>query len=157
MTQVLVLNASLEKLHHVSLGRAVALLLAKKAELVRATGRRLRGATIELEEPAVIRLCRFIFVPFHAERLTRRAILERDGCCQYCGTTDGPLTVDHVMPRSRGGATTWENCVAACRRCNHRKDSRTPAEARMKLLYGAPQAPKARRTDYFGSPAIAAG
>jgi 5-methylcytosine-specific restriction endonuclease McrA len=157
MSQVLVLNASLEKLHHVSLRRAIALLLAKKAELVQATGRCLRGATIELEEPAVIRLCRYVFVPFRAERLTRRAILDRDGRCQYCGTTVGPMTVDHVMPRCRGGATTWENCVTACLRCNQRKDNRTPVEARMKLLFGPPRLPKAHRTDYFGSPALAAG
>ena len=155
MTQVLVLNASLEKLHHVPLRRAVALLLAKKAELVQATGRRLRGATIELEEPAIIRLCRYVFIPFRAERPTRQAILARDGCCRYCGTTLGPLTIDHVVPRSRGGLTTWENCVAACRRCNHRKDSRTPAEARMTLLFGPPLAPKARRVECVAGPVLA--
>lgn len=153
MTQVLVLNASLEKLHHVPLRRAIALLLAKKAELVQATGRRLRGEAIELEEPAIIRLCRYVFVPYQAIRVTRRAILERDGRCQYCGSTVGPLTVDHILPRCRGGATTWDNCVAACFRCNQRKDNRTPAEARMKLLFGAPQAPRTRRITYAGSPA----
>jgi len=157
MTRVLVLNASLEKLHHVPLRRAIALLLAKKAELVEATGRRLRGATIELEEPAVIRLCRYVFVPFRAERLTRWAIIERDGHCQYCGTAVGPMTVDHIMPRCRGGATTWENCVTACLRCNQRKDNRTPAEARMKLLFGSPRVPKTHRTEYFDGPAFAAG
>ena len=149
MTQVLVLNASLEKLHHVPLCRAIALLLAKKAELVQATGRRLRGATIELEEPAVIRLCRYVFVPFRAERVTRRAILARDGCCQYCGSTAGPMTVDHIVPRCRGGATTWENCVTACLRCNQRKDNRTPAEARMKLLFGSPRMPWAWKRELF--------
>jgi 5-methylcytosine-specific restriction endonuclease McrA len=143
MASVLVLNASCEQLHHISLRRAVALLLAKKAELVEATGRLLRASTIEIEEPAIIRLLRYIWVPFRAERVTRRGILQRDGCCQYCGATGSQLTVDHILPRSRGGETTWENCVAACMRCNQRKDNRTPAEARMHLLFGPPRIPVA--------------
>ena len=144
MTSVLVLNASCEGLHYVPLRRAVALLLAKKAELVEASGRRIRGGRVDLPEPRVIRLLRYVFVPFKAERVTRHKILRRDGRCQYCGRTAGPLTIDHVLPRSRGGGTTWENCVAACLPCNQRKDDRTPREAGMRLLFGAPAKPHFR-------------
>ncbi len=144
MTSVLVLNASCEGLHYVPLRRAVALLLAKKAELVEASGRRIRGGRVDLPEPRVIRLLRYVFVPFKAERVTRHKILRRDGCCQYCGHIAGPLTIDHVLPRSRGGGTTWENCVAACLPCNQRKDDRTPREAGMRLLFGTPAGPHFR-------------
>jgi len=142
MTSVLVLNASLERLHYVPLRRAVMLLLTKKAEIVEASGRRLRGESIELEEPLVIRLLRYVFVPFRSPHATRRKILQRDGRCQYCGDTVGPLTVDHLQPRSRGGPTTWENCVAACLPCNQRKGDRTPKEAGMRLLCGPPSVPR---------------
>jgi 5-methylcytosine-specific restriction endonuclease McrA len=142
MTSVLVLNASLEHLHYVPLRRAVTLLLARKAEIVEASGRRLRAATLDLPEPRVIRLLSYVFVPFRHAHATRRKILLRDGRCQYCGATTGPLTVDHLLPRSRGGKTTWENCVAACLPCNQRKGDRTPQESRMRLLHGVPSRPR---------------
>jgi 5-methylcytosine-specific restriction endonuclease McrA len=142
MTSVLVLNASLERLHYVPLRRAVALLLARKAEIVEASGRRLRAATVDLPEPRVIRLLCYVFVPFRSPHVTRRKILQRDGRCQYCGSTAGGLTVDHLVPRSHGGATSWENCVAACLPCNQRKGDRTPREARMRLLFGQPIRPR---------------
>ena len=138
VTSVLVLNASCERLHYVPLRRAVVLLLSKKAEIVEATSRRLRAASLDLPEPRVIRLLRYVFVPFRAARATRHRILQRDGRCQYCGAANTALTVDHLLPRSRGGATTWENCVAACLPCNQRKGDRTPREARMRLRFGAP-------------------
>ena len=142
MTSVLVLNASLERLHYVPLRRAVALLLAKKAEIVEASERRLRAVAVDLPEPRVIRLLRYVFVPFRSPHVTRRKILQRDGRCQYCGSVAGPLTVDHLVPRSRGGATSWENCVAACLACNQRKGDRTPREAGMRLLFGHPVQPR---------------
>jgi 5-methylcytosine-specific restriction endonuclease McrA len=144
MTFVLVLNASCEGLHYVPLRRAVALLLAKKAELVEASGRRVRGACLDLPEPRVIRLLRYVFVPFKADRVTRHKLLRRDGKCQYCGREGVALTVDHILPRSRGGGTTWENCVAACLPCNQRKDDRTPKEAGMRLLFDPPSPPRFR-------------
>jgi 5-methylcytosine-specific restriction endonuclease McrA len=149
VTSVLVLNASCEPLHHVSLRRAVTLLLIGKAELVEATGRLLRAATLELPEPAIIRLCRWVHIAYRAERATRRGILARDGKCAYCGTAVGPLTLDHILPRCRGGATSWENCVAACFRCNQRKDNRTPKEAGMHLLFGPPTAPTGPKQRVF--------
>jgi hypothetical protein len=123
MHRVLVLNATYEPLNTVSLPRAVALLLDDKAEIVEAAEAWLRSQHMTLPMPLVI-------------RLTRRCVLSRDGCaCQYCGRTltSAELTLDHVLPRSRGGKTTWENVVAACKLCNHRKGDRTPAEAHMRL------------------------
>ncbi|HEY53336.1 MAG TPA: HNH endonuclease [Caldilineae bacterium] len=134
---VLVLNASYEPLHVVSTRRAVILLLKEKAEVVEATEQMLRSQHIKLKKPLVIRLVHYVKVPRQlALPLTRRLVLARDGyTCQYCGSQPnrGALTIDHVIPRSRGGAKDWENVVTACRSCNQRKGNRTPKEANMPL------------------------
>lgn len=136
--RVLVLNASYEPLQLISIRRAVVLLLQDKAELVEAAQQRLRARGLSLEIPLVIRLVRYIRIPRRLRLpCSRRGVLVRDReTCQYCGEQPGRshLTVDHVVPRSRGGETTWENVVAACRECNHRKGGRTPEEANMQLL-----------------------
>jgi 5-methylcytosine-specific restriction endonuclease McrA len=136
--RVLVLNASYEPLQLISIRRAVVLLLQEKAELVEATAERLRAQGFSLEIPLVIRLVRYIKIPRRLRLpCSRRGVLMRDReTCQYCGAQPGRthLTVDHVVPRSRDGQTTWENVVAACRDCNHRKGGRTPEEAHMQLL-----------------------
>ena len=136
--RVLVLNASYEPLQLISIRRAVVLLLQDKAELVEAAEQRLRARGISFEVPLVIRLVRYIKIP-RRMRLpcSRRGVIARDReTCQYCGIQPGrgQLTVDHIVPRSRGGLTTWDNVVAACRECNHRKGGRTPEEANMVLL-----------------------
>jgi 5-methylcytosine-specific restriction endonuclease McrA len=136
--RVLVLNASYEPLQLISIRRAVVLLLQDKAELVEAAEQRLRARGLSLEVPIVIRLVRYIKIPRRLRLpCSRRGVLARDReTCQYCGVQPGrsQLTVDHIMPRSRGGLTTWDNVVAACRECNHRKGGRTPDEANMLLL-----------------------
>ncbi|RME84626.1 MAG: HNH endonuclease [Caldilineae bacterium] len=135
---VLVLNASYEPLNIVSIKRAVVLLLKEKAELVEAAEQRLRSEHLELPRPLVIRLVHYVKVPRRLGiPLTRRMILARDNdTCQYCGAQPGKaeLTIDHVLPRSRGGQKVWENVVTACRSCNQRKGNRTPKEAHMKLI-----------------------
>ncbi len=135
---VLVLNASFEPLNVVSTRRAVVLLLKEKAELVEAAEQVLKSERLRIPRPLVIRLVQYVRVPRRlALPLTRRLILARDHyTCQYCGNQPGrnELTIDHVLPRSRGGKKTWENVAAACRPCNQRKGSRTPKEARMPLL-----------------------
>ena len=96
-----------------------------------------RSVTMEIQVPRVIRLLRFDRSPKTALRFNRRNLFARDGSrCQYCGSWPPAhqLSLDHVVPRSRGGETTWENVVCCCLRCNTRKGGRTPAEARMKLL-----------------------
>lgn len=135
---VLVLNATYEPLNIVSVQRAVVLLLKEKAELIEAAKTMLRAQHFTINLPLVIRLVAFVPIPRRLPLpLSRRTVLARDlYTCQYCGGQPGKhdLTVDHVIPRSRGGATTWENVVAACAACNHRKGDRTLDEARLRLL-----------------------
>ncbi|HIQ05966.1 MAG TPA: HNH endonuclease [Anaerolineae bacterium] len=137
MRSVLVLNATYEPLSVVSIKRAVILLLKEKAELVEAAEARLHAERFSLPVPLVIRLVYYVRIPRRLSLpLTRRTVLARDHyTCQYCGAMPGKalLTVDHVLPRSRGGETTWDNVVTACRRCNQRKGNRTPVEAGMQL------------------------
>lgn len=136
--RVLVLNASYEPLQLVSVRRAVILILQEKAELIEAAEQQLRARNIAFDMPIVIRLVRYIKIPRRLRLpCSRRGVLARDReTCQYCGIQPGRvhLTVDHVVPRSQGGQTVWENVVTACRDCNHRKGGRTPEEARMALL-----------------------
>ena len=138
MGQVLVLNAAYEPLSVVSVKRAVILLLKEKAELIEAAEARLRSERFSIPQPLVIRLVYFLKIPRRISLpVTRRTVLARDNyTCQYCNTMPPrqKLTLDHVLPRSRGGKTTWENVVTACQKCNGRKGSRTPPEANMKLI-----------------------
>ncbi len=136
--RVLVLNASYEPLQLISIRRAIVLLLQDKAEVVEAAEQLLRARNFSITVPSVIRLMTYIKIP-RRMRLpcSRRGVIARDReTCQYCGEQPGRvhLTVDHVMPRSRGGLTTWDNVTTACRECNHRKGGRTPDEASMPLL-----------------------
>lgn len=133
MGKVLVLNASYEPLNITSWRRAVILLIKNKAEQVEHNG---KCVYKEFPLPTVIRLRHYIQVPYKEIPLTRRNILHRDGhTCQYCGYTGEDLTLDHVVPRSRGGGDSWENIVTACVRCNVKKGSRTPREASMVLAH----------------------
>lgn len=132
---VLVLNATYEPLNVTSLWRALSLILSAKAEVVEALPERtIRSPSTTLPHPTVIRLVTYVRVPrFTARRITRRALFARDGnACQYCGT-GARLTIDHVMPRSRGGLSSWDNVVTACAPCNLKKGDRLPHEVGMVL------------------------
>jgi 5-methylcytosine-specific restriction endonuclease McrA len=135
---VLVLNATYEPLSVVSVRRAVLLLLKEKAEIVEAAEAKLRSEHVSMPMPLVIRLVYYVRIPNRLSLpVTRRTVLARDHyTCQYCGRQPPrkDLTVDHILPRSRGGHTAWENVVTACQRCNGRKGNRTPEEAGMSLL-----------------------
>ena len=136
MRSALVLNAGYEPLAAVSPQRAVVLVLQDKALVEHAHPVfRVRAASVELPLPRVIRLRRYVRVPFRQRApWSRRGVLVRDGHrCAYCGRRG--TTVDHVQPRSRGGGDTWLNTVAACAACNHRKADRTPDQAGMALLF----------------------
>ena len=126
MRRVLLLNVTYEPLTTVGLRRAVCLVLCGKAEVVHddAGGAVLHAATVALVTPSVIRLSRYVRVPYrHRVPLTRAALMRRDNYrCAYCGRR--AETIDHVIPRSRGGQHAWENCVASCTVCNHRKADR---------------------------------
>jgi 5-methylcytosine-specific restriction endonuclease McrA len=121
MGAALVLNATYEPLCVVSLRRAVVLVLAEKAVILESSDDVMHSERLSVPIPTVVRLSRFVRVPYRREvPLTRRAVLERDAhACVYCGSKAD--TIDHVRPRSRGGAHVWTNVVAACARCNHRK------------------------------------
>lgn len=133
--RVLVLNQSYEPISVCNVKKAVTLLFLMKAEIVVANDSRLlRSVSHSLTCPSVIRLRRYIHMPIKKVELSRKNILRRDGHrCVYCNTTKLPLTVDHVIPRSRNGGDTWENLVCACVKCNVRKGNRTPDEAGMNL------------------------
>jgi len=131
---VLVLNQNYEPLNVCTVRRAFVLVDRGKAEIIENGRGYLRSPRQEYEMPSVIRLVYLIRRPRPQGRLTRRDIFLRDGfLCQYCGKPTKDLTLDHVMPRHRGGGHHWENVVAACKVCNHRKAGRTPEEARMYL------------------------
>ncbi len=131
--RVLVLNATFEPINVCSVRRAAVLLLKEKAELVERAAWELRSEHTQMPRPVVIRLMTYVRVPRDTERrkITRRAVFARDGwSCQYCGARSN-LTVDHVIPRSKGGDSSWENIVASCAPCNRRKGDRLPAQANM--------------------------
>lgn len=129
------LNATLQPLAVVPARRAVVLVLKEKADVLHSNGVLFRSATFALPAPSVVKLRYFVKVPFRARAaLTRRAVFARDAwTCQYCGAT--AENVDHVIPKSKGGLHAWENVVAACRRCNSRKENRLTHEVGMRLLH----------------------
>lgn len=133
--KVLILNQNYEPLSVCSVQKAIILLWLGKAELVATcSNRSIRTVRAFYPYPSVVRLPRYIHIPYKKVELTRKNILRRDNHrCAYCGRTTPPLTVDHILPRSRSGSDTWENLVAACVRCNNRKGNRTPEEANMQL------------------------
>ncbi|HYU60851.1 MAG TPA: HNH endonuclease [Solirubrobacterales bacterium] len=132
--RVLVLNATYEPINVCTVRRATVLVLKSKAEVLERGKGRLRSERLALDRPVVIRLITYVRVPrgAHRRKITRKAVLARDSwTCQYCGQSKPGLTVDHVIPRSRGGESIWENIVAACASCNRRKGNRLPKEASM--------------------------
>jgi 5-methylcytosine-specific restriction endonuclease McrA len=133
LAKALVLNASFQPLCVVPVRRALVLALKGKAEVVHTNGHLYRSERLELHAPSVVRLKYFVKVPYRARAsLSRRAVLVRDHFeCQYCGSK--AENVDHIIPKSRGGAHSWENVVAACRRCNARKENRSPSDVGMRL------------------------
>ncbi len=108
-----------------------------KAELVFDDKRKaLRTVNRAFPWPSIIRLSFFVHVPYKKVVLTRKNILRRDGFkCAYCGRSDLPLTIDHIVPKAKGGNDSWENLICACTLCNNHKGDRTPREARMEMLY----------------------
>jgi 5-methylcytosine-specific restriction endonuclease McrA len=140
--QVLVLNASYEPLNVCSVRRAHVLVFKGKAEVLEEHETPLRSATDTFARPHVIRLVQYVRVPRAAQRkISRRALFARDEwSCVYCGTSGGRLTLDHVVPRSRGGDSVWENVVTACAPCNLRKGDRLPEEVSM-TMRRPPRAP----------------
>jgi len=136
-TPVLVLNASYEPINICAARRAIVLVLKGLAMSEEENGHALHAARITMRVPSVIRLLEYRRIPHQTRALSRKNILLRDrNTCQYCGVVlvSGELTLDHVVPRSRGGSSTWENLVACCHPCNRRKGNHLLGETDMKLL-----------------------
>lgn len=155
--RVLVLNATYEPINVCSVRRAAVLLLKDKAELLEHAAWELRSEHTAIPRPVVIRLVSYVKVPrdTHHRKITRRAVFARDGwACQYCGSRSN-LTVDHVIPRSKGGGSSWENIVASCAPCNRRKGDRLPAQVGMHPRR-SPAAPSPNVFIHVASPTIPA-
>lgn len=156
--RVLLLNGSTwEPISVISIPRAINLLLAEKAVVIEQTNRFLKSVRSQFQIPSVIALKTYINVPRRQAHWSRKGVLSRDNfTCIYCGIKPGDLlrgkllskndmTVDHILPKSRGGKDVWTNTACACYACNHRKGDRLPGEAGMRLLWE----PRRPRTNYM--------
>jgi 5-methylcytosine-specific restriction endonuclease McrA len=134
---VLVLNATYEPINVTAVRRALVLILKGVATAEEDDGAFIHAARVAIRIPSVIRLLEFRRIPYQTRALSRKNLLLRDRyTCQFCGRTlpAHELTLDHVIPRSRGGRTDWDNLVACCHKCNNLKGDRLPEEAGLKLL-----------------------
>src|SRR5207302_5003876 len=155
--RVLVLTATFEPINVCTVRRAVVLVLKAKAELVERGRSELHSENSTVARPVVIRLVTYVNVPrdAHRRKITRRAVFARDSwTCQYCGSRSN-LTVDHVVPRSKGGTSSWDNIVASCAPCNRRKGNSLPRQVGMKLLK-QPRTPSPHVFIQVASPTIPA-
>jgi 5-methylcytosine-specific restriction endonuclease McrA len=156
--RVLVLNASFEPINVCTVRRAAVLILKNRAEILEEGDWALHAESLTLARPVVIRLLAYVRIPrdAHRRKITRRAVFARDRwTCQYCGHERGNLTVDHVVPRSKGGRSTWDNIVACCAPCNRRKGDRLPRQAKM-VPTRKPKAPSATIFIHVATPTIPA-
>ena len=133
---MLVLNQNYEAMSICNVQRAIILLFLGKAELIASKdSKKISSVKSFMAFPTIVRLKLYIRVPYKKIVLSRKNILRRDSHrCQYCNRSDVPLTIDHIIPKSKAGDDAWENLVAACVRCNNKKGDRTPDEAKMPLI-----------------------
>jgi len=144
MEKTLLLNITYEPLRVISWQKAITLLTLGKVEVVEEYDREIRSVSFSIKLPAVVRLLRLVRWREEAVKFSRKNIYARDrGICQYCGQDlrCQEITYDHVIPKSQGGETSWDNVVTCCLECNSRKGGRTPEQAGMKLL-APPKKPK---------------
>jgi len=137
LAPVLVLNASYEPINICAARRAIVMVLKGVAMTEEVNGHFLHSARVSMRVPSVIRLLEYRRIPHQTRALSRKNILMRDrNTCQYCGVVlpSGELTLDHVVPRSRGGSSTWENLVACCHQCNRTKGNSLGQECGMKPI-----------------------
>jgi 5-methylcytosine-specific restriction endonuclease McrA len=129
------LNQNYEPLTVCNVRRAIILTYLGKAEIIgKVDNRNVRSIYKTFDYPSVVRLIIFVRVPFRKIILSRKNILRRDNHrCQFCGSTSN-LTIDHIIPKSKGGEDDWENLTTACIRCNNKKGDRTPDEAKLNLM-----------------------
>jgi 5-methylcytosine-specific restriction endonuclease McrA len=135
--RVLVLNSTYEPINVCSTRRAIVLIMKGVARTEEKQEIVYRSPRTSMHIPSVIRLTEYVHIPFERKSLSRKNILLRDhNTCQYCGRVFNPsdLTLDHVIPKSRGGSSNWDNLVACCKKCNNKKGNHMPDEAGMKLI-----------------------
>lgn len=138
MERVILLNSDYSFLNVINWKRAIRLMVKGKVEIVKASERVISNAerTVEITVPKVLRLMALVKsvyknrVPFSKKNV----FVRDDFTCAYCGRTDRRLTIDHIIPKSKGGTSSFENCVASCKPCNNKKNNRTPRGANMSLL-----------------------
>ena len=136
--RVLVLNSSYEAINICNARRALMMLLAEKADMIETAEERVHSASLNIPMPEVIRLRRYVRLPYRPIPFCRKNIMLRDGFrCQYCNTVfkADELTLDHVIPVSRGGMDSWNNVVTACKKCNHKKGNHLLDHIGMKLIH----------------------
>lgn len=134
MEKVLVLNSDYTPVNITNINRAIKLIIKEKAEIVKEGKKILRSEKIHFKTPIIIRLLNYVKIKFFKVVLTKRNILIRDGFkCVYCGNHKD-LTLDHLIPKSKGGKNDWYNLVTCCDTCNKKKGDKTPDEAGMTLL-----------------------
>ncbi len=133
--KILILNSSYEPLQFCTAKRGIVMVLCGRAEQIECDGYVVRSPSMSFPVPTVIRVLNLVKRKKRKNvSFSKKNILRRDNfTCQYCGNREYPLTVDHVIPKSRGGKTTWTNVVVACKPCNMKKGSRTAREAKMRL------------------------
>jgi 5-methylcytosine-specific restriction endonuclease McrA len=135
-SKVLLLNASYEAIKTIPMQRAIVLVVEGKAEITEADRGFIRSPSVTLAVPSVIRLLKYVYMPAKKRNIpiSRRAILNRDSKeCAYCGKEAD--TIDHIHPRSKGGRHEWLNVIAACKKCNAKKGSKTLKEIGWKLRF----------------------
>ncbi|HUU54179.1 MAG TPA: HNH endonuclease [Armatimonadota bacterium] len=139
---VLVLNDNYQPLNVTNARRAIGLLCVGKAHVIESDSHVFHAERLAIELPTVVRLNHHVRRPMPILRVSRKSIFARDHhTCQYCGTHNAPLTIDHVVPKERGGGDDWINLVCCCTKCNNKKGNRMPEEAGMRIRR-APFRPK---------------
>lgn len=132
---VLLLNSTYEPLNVINIRRAIRLLITDKADSLETNGKQIHHGRGIFKIPEVIRLSYYVRRPMQKVKFTKSAVFIRDNyTCQYCGLQTKDLTIDHVIPKVKGGQTIWTNVVAACRSCNNKKSDSSPKDAGMRLI-----------------------
>ena len=133
--KVLLLNSSYEPITIINVKKALIMLITKKVDYIEKTNHFVRSEKLSFTVPEIIKLKTYIFLKQQKISLTRKNIFKRDkNICQYCGKTNVILTIDHVIPKNKGGSDTWENLVSACKRCNFIKGNTLLKDTKMCLL-----------------------
>jgi 5-methylcytosine-specific restriction endonuclease McrA len=142
VNEVLVLNNNYQPLNITNVRRAISLLFMGKAQTVQTDSKVYHAERVALPMPTVVRLNHYVRRPLPRLHVSRKSIFARDGhTCQYCGAQKVALTLDHVIPKDKGGHTDWDNLVCCCTKCNSKKGNQAPHEAGMTLLR-RPRRPK---------------